>query len=83
MVRQAVEGALHQLRQQQPGVVCSRRDRSLERSLPLLSRALAGERAARERQLSRRGMQHWGSQGLVLAAGLQPDTACRPPLTRC
>lgn len=43
LVRSALEGALQNLKVQCPAVVCSRRERSLERALPLLSKALAGE----------------------------------------
>ena len=42
LVRQALEAALAQLKRQCPAVVCSRRERSLGRALPLLSKALAG-----------------------------------------
>jgi hypothetical protein len=45
LVRGALEGALVQLKQQCPAVVCSRRERSLARALPLLSKSLAGVRA--------------------------------------
>ena len=40
-MRAALEAALQQLKQRCPGVVSSRRERSLARALPLLSRALA------------------------------------------
>lgn len=42
LVRDALEGALQQLKQQCPAVVSSRRERSLGRALPMLSAALAG-----------------------------------------
>lgn len=41
LVRAALEAALQQLKRQCPGVVSSRRERSLARALPLLSQALA------------------------------------------
>ena len=40
-MRAALEAALQQLKQRCPGVVSSRRERSLARALPLLSQALA------------------------------------------
>lgn len=43
LVRAALEGALADLKQQCPAVVSSRRERSLERALPLIGDALAGE----------------------------------------
>ncbi|KAL4425289.1 hypothetical protein ABPG75_009305 [Micractinium tetrahymenae] len=42
LVRAALEGALAHLKQQCPAVISSRRERSLERALPLISNALAG-----------------------------------------
>lgn len=44
LVRAALEGALQHLKAQCPAVVSSRRERSLGRALPLLSKALAGGR---------------------------------------
>lgn len=42
-MRAALEGALAHLKQQCPAVVSSRRERSLERALPLVGNALVGE----------------------------------------
>ncbi|PRW34023.1 alpha beta-hydrolase [Chlorella sorokiniana] len=47
LVRAALEGALQQLKAQCPTVISSRRERSLGRALPLLSKALAERSAAR------------------------------------
>ncbi|PSC76824.1 hypothetical protein C2E20_0918 [Micractinium conductrix] len=49
LVKGALEGALRQLKAQCPAVVCSRRERSLARALPLLSQSLAGILLASER----------------------------------
>lgn len=45
-MRCALEGALQELKAQCPAVISSRRERSLGRALPLLSKALAGGSAS-------------------------------------
>lgn len=61
-MRDALEGALRQLKPQCPAVVSSRRERSLARALPALSSALAGILLRSEEALQP-GLHGWAGGG--------------------
>ncbi|KAL4435652.1 hypothetical protein ABPG77_002615 [Micractinium sp. CCAP 211/92] len=68
LVRAALEGALSHLKQQCPAVVSSRRERSLERALPLIGDALAGILLRSEHSSARSGGGGAEDEGSALHA---------------
>jgi hypothetical protein len=77
LVRLALEGALAALKTQCPAVVNSRRERSLARATPLLSKSLAGERRQRRK--------HWGARMTAVHAqqGLKAQKTSKASVTVC